>query len=44
MVNWKKIAAQLARLLMQAIGGDDVGPESDRLVKKHFPEIYKEYE
>lgn len=40
----QKPATRLARLLMRLVEGDDVGAEANRLVKKHFPKMYKEFE
>lgn len=40
---WKNIAKQMSKLLMDLGDGHDVHTKADNLVKKHFPEIYKEY-
>lgn len=42
--EWKKVASKMAKLLMDLGEGNDVHDKANRLVKKHFPKIYKSYE
>jgi hypothetical protein len=38
------LAEKLARFILRLSEGDDVNSSACRLVKKHFPKIYAEYE
>lgn len=42
--HWKKIAKQMAKVIMDLGEGNDAHDKGNALVEKHFPKLYKSYE
>ena len=42
--DWEKIARKMAKILMDLAQGNDAHDQADKIVKKHFPKLYKSYQ